>query len=189
MVIVLLDKSYLLLQDATRTESGRKQAQHHVSTQHARQLSSSDSSSSRPPVSTQHARQVSSSDSSSSRPPIFFFGFFFIRNWQHVHLTCLMFQWRYFAHVYLINRISNNSNRHVNSISELHMRPDFRTLTYWNSKCPIDLRLSGHLTYCFAVETVTFTVIFTCSWTLCPIPFKCPGHCDLLRKKTVWSSV
>ena len=82
MVIVLLDKSYLLLQDATRTESGRKQAQHHVSTQHARQHSSSESSSSRPPVSTQHARQVSSSDSSSSRPPIFFFGFFFIRKTQ-----------------------------------------------------------------------------------------------------------
>ena len=129
MVIVLLDKSYLLLQDATRTESGRKQAQHHVSTQHARQLSSSDSSSSRPPVSTQHARQVSSSDSSSSRPPIFFFGFFFIRNWQHVHLTCLMFQWRYFAHVYLINRISNDSNRHVNSI--------FVYQPNWQNKTPI----------------------------------------------------
>ena len=73
--------------------------------------------------------------------------------------------------------------------SELHMRPDFRTMTYWNPKCPIDLHLPGHLTYCFTVQTVTFTMIFTCSWTLCPITFTCPGHCDLICKKTVWSSV
>ena len=86
-------------------------------------------------------------------------------------------------------RAIKSKSRHGLVSSELHMRPDFRTMTYWNPKCPIDLHLSGHLTYCFAVQTVTFTMSFTCSWTPCPITFTCPGHYDLLRKETVWSSV